>query len=102
MEKRLLLLFVIACIIAGCKKNDDHLFQQSPDERINAAIGSYQSKLVGAENGWKALITVNGGNGGIYSFYFKFNDQNRVKMVSDFDSASAVTMAESSFRIKAE
>jgi hypothetical protein len=102
MEKRLLFLFVIVSIFTACNKNDDHLFQQSPDERLNAAISSYQSKLTSAEYGWKALITVNGGNGGVYSFYFKFNDQNRVMMLSDFDSASAVTKQESSFRIKAE
>jgi len=36
-----------------------------------------------------------------YSFYFKFNNANRVVMLSDFDSLSAVTPKESSYRLKA-
>jgi hypothetical protein len=39
--------------------------------------------------------------GGAYSFYFKFNETNRVVMYSDFDAASAGTPRESSYRLKA-
>lgn len=102
MKRIFFLVFIIGFIFSACKKNDDYVFKQSPDERINAAIASYQSKLTTADNGWKALITVNGGNGATFSFYFKFSDQNRVKMFSDFDSTSAVTIQESSYRLKAE
>ena len=100
MTRILATLFVVF-IFASCKKSNDYVFDQSPDERINAALASYNSKLTTAENGWKATITVNNGNGATYSFYFKFNPDNRVKMFSDFDSTSAVTLQESSYRLKA-
>jgi hypothetical protein len=102
MRKTLLRLLILSFIFSACKKNNDFVFNQSPDERINEALASYQSKLSDAENGWKALITTDSGKGGTYSFYFKFDNENRVKMVSDFDSTSAVTLQETSYRLKAE
>jgi len=102
MKKIVLLLGVISISFSACKKNYDHAFNQSPDERINTAIASYESALIGAANGWKALIKTDSGKGSTFSFYFKFLPNNRVRMFSDFDSASAVTLQETSYRIKAE
>jgi hypothetical protein len=102
MKKGLLLVIIISSIFAACKKSNDYVFKQSPDDRINAALASYQSTLAGATNGWKAFITVRGDSGGTYGFYFKFTNENRVNMFSDFDSTSAVTRQETSYRLKAE
>ena len=102
MKKVFLPLVIVAVVFSACKKNYDHVFDQSPDERINAAINSYTSTLTGAANGWKAFIKTDSGKGSTYSFYFKFSTDNRVKMFSDFDSASAVTSQESSYRLKAQ
>ena len=102
MKKVFLPLVIVAVVFSACKKNYDHVFDQSPDERINAAINSYTSTLTGAANGWKAFIKTDSGKGSTYSFYFKFSADNRVKMFSDFDSASAVTSQESSYRLKAQ
>ena len=98
--KQIILVLVLASVIfSGCKKDDDTVFDQSPDVRLNDALTKYQSELSGAQFGWKALLFPQGG--GAYFFYIKFNDANRVQMVSDFDSASAVTVKESSYRLKA-
>lgn len=87
-------------IVASCKKVDDSsVFTQSADQRLNAALAKDQAKLSGAQYGWKAVVRTNAG--GNFTFYFTFNDSNRVKMLSSFDSASAVTLKESSFRLKA-
>lgn len=102
MKRAILSVIIIAIFLPACKKQNDNLFNQSPDQRINAALASYQSTLAGAENGWKGFITVNGDSGATYSFYFKFSNDNRVKMVSDFDTTSSVTLQESSYRLKAE
>jgi hypothetical protein len=102
MKKVLLFCIPVMTIFFACKKDNDYAFDKSPDERLNEALASYQSKLSGAENGWKAFVTVDSGRGGTYGFYFKFNDQNRVTMVSDFDSTSAATPKESSYRLKAQ
>ena len=102
MNKVLILIFLIAAGLSSCQKESDKpLFNESPDERLNETLTAYQTQLSGAENGWKALITTDSGKGATYSFYFKFNNENRVVMVSDFDSASAVTPKESSYRLKA-
>lgn len=95
----LLFLFLLLVTFASCKKEDDPAFDQSPDERINAALSKYQSTLTGAQNGWIAVVQPRGG--GAYSFYFRFNDANRVTMYSDFDTESSVTPRESSYRLKA-
>lgn len=86
-------------IFSACKKNEDHVFTETPDERLNKALQNYQSQLSGSASGWNAVVYPKGG--GAYFFYLKFNDANRVQMVSDFDSASAVTLKESSYRLKA-
>jgi len=101
MKKFLIACFVVTAVIASCKKEDKSVFDKSPDERIKEALDGYQAQLSGAENGWKGLIRVDSGRGATYSFYFKFNNENRVMMLSDFDSLSAVTLKESSYRLKA-
>lgn len=95
------LFFLVVFLVAfvSCKKEEDTAFDQSPDERINATISEYKSTLTGAPNGWIAVVQPSGG--GAYSFYFRFNDANRVTMYSDFDAESAVTPRESSYRLKA-
>lgn len=89
----------LLAVFAACKKDDDTVFDQSPDERINATLTKYQTLLTGAPYGWKGVVQPAGG--GAYSFYFKFNNENRVVMYSDFDSSTAVTPRESSYRLKA-
>ncbi|MCW3088954.1 MAG: hypothetical protein JWP81_23 [Ferruginibacter sp.] len=101
MKKALVIVFMIAAVISSCKKDDKSVFDKTADERLNDKIAAYQSQLSGAQNGWKGLIKVDSGKGAYYSFYFKFNDANRVVMLSDFDSTSAVTPKESSYRLKA-
>ncbi|MEJ7829151.1 MAG: DUF4302 domain-containing protein, partial [Segetibacter sp.] len=101
MKKIIIIILSITCTFAACKKDDKSLFEQSPDQRLNQTLEAYKSQLSGAVNGWKGLITVDSGKGNTYSFYFKFNPTNRVTMYADFDSATAVTSMESSYRIKA-
>jgi len=99
--KRKYLSYLLLMVVAGlwsCK-SEDSVFEQTADERLNASLASYQKQLVDAQYGWKGAIYP--ATGGVYSFYFKFNDQNRVVMYSDFDKTSAVTAKESSYRLKA-
>jgi len=100
MKKYLILVSALVITIASCRKVDDSsVFDKSADQRLTAALNAYQSKLSGEKNGWKGMLTTR--TGGIYTFYFQFNDSNRVKMLSSFDSLSAVTIKESSYRLKA-
>ena len=101
MKKGFLYILIVLAAVTSCQKEDDPVFDQSPDERINEALAVYQSELVDAPYGWKAIVIPAGAQGGVFSFYFRFNDSNRVEMFSDFDSLSAVTVKESSYRLKA-
>jgi hypothetical protein len=91
-------LFILFAL-ASCTKEEAPAFEQSPDERINETLSKYQALLTEAPYGWKGIVHPTGG--GAYSFYFKFDNANRVVMYADFDSASAVTPRESSYRLKA-
>ena len=100
MKKFLAFFLGLTVLLSACKKDNNYIFDKSPDERINESIAKYEALLTGAANGWNAHITVDNGQGPTYSFYFKFNKDNRVKMVSDFDTTSSVTVQESSYRIR--
>lgn len=98
MKKITLVSFFVAAFLWACKK-DDQVFDKSPDERINEALAKYQAALVGSPTGWKATVTP--GFGGVYHYYFQFNNENRVSMFADFDTATAKNKKESSYRLKA-
>lgn len=100
MKKYFVGLSLVLLALSSCKKIDDSsVFDKSLDQRLNEKMGGYQSTLVGAPNGWKAVIYTQAGI--LYSFYFKFTDSNRVQMLANIDSTSAVTLRESSWRLKA-
>ena len=101
MKKYVFIILIISAYLASCKKEDKSVFDKSPDERLTETLAAYQTQLSGAQNGWKGLIQVDSGKGATYSFYFKFDNANRVVMLSDFDSLSSVTSKESSYRLKA-
>ncbi len=100
MNKNLLYTFLaIITLVASCRKDDDNAFDKSPDERLNETLQQYQAALSGSPYGWNANLTT--ADGGSYRFYFSFNESNRVEMYSDFDSTTATTIRESSYRLKA-
>ena len=100
MKKICFLLLSVTILFSACKKDDDRIFTESFDERINGSLAKYQAILTSSEYGWKALITTDNGNGGTYAFYMKFNDSNRVTMLSDFDPSFAVTPKASGYRLR--
>ena len=94
----IIFLFVML-IFAACKKEDNNVFNESPDQRINEALQKYESALTGSPSGWNATIKT--GSGGIYHFHFRFNTSNRVFMYADINLETASTARESSYRLKA-
>jgi hypothetical protein len=100
---RKITIYIIAAAIgfSGCNKKSDNAFSESSDERLNETLAAYQKALTGSQYGWKGYIYPAGLKGGVVGFYFKFSENNRVEMFSDFDSASAVTPMTASYRLKA-
>lgn len=101
MKKTGYYIFGLLLLLAACRKDTTHPFDESPDQRLNEVLAKYQSALSGASYGWKGLVYPAGLPGTVFSFYFKFNDSNRVQMFADLSPTSAVTMQESSYRLKA-
>lgn len=99
MNKNILYFLLAITLVASCRKDDDYVFDKSPDERLNETLAGYQKALTSSPYGWNGNITT--GEGGTYRFFFSFNDSNRVEMYSDFDSTTATILKESSYRLKA-
>ncbi|HTL09785.1 MAG TPA: DUF4302 domain-containing protein, partial [Chitinophagaceae bacterium] len=96
---------------AGCKKEfDDKINGETPDQRIAAAMATYQDKLVKAPYGWIMLETTTGTafNQGVsesgpvatFAYYMEFAANNKVSMFSDFDTSMAAVPKVSDFRLK--
>jgi hypothetical protein len=99
MKKLALYILAAVSFLASCRKYDDHVFDKSPDERINETLSQYQSVIAGATDGWNGTIVT--GDGSYFKFHFRFNNDNRVVMFSDYSSETATTGRESSYRLKA-
>ncbi|WP_374165209.1 DUF4302 domain-containing protein [Arcticibacter sp. MXS-1] len=100
MKKFSIYILILTWAFASCKKdNNDTLFGERADQRLNEAITKYGEQLAGAQYGWKAFLSTTQGES--FGFYFQFNNSNRVKMYSDFDGEFAVSSFESSYRLKA-
>lgn len=98
MKKIPLYILSLILLLTSCKK-DEPIFNQTPDERLNKALNDYQTALVNSATGWKATLIP--GSGGIFHFYFRFNNENRVFMFSDMDTLTSKYQKESSYRLKA-
>jgi hypothetical protein len=94
------MLSMVACYEVN---NDKYLLGASPDERLEAQIKEYKDVLVGSPYGWLVAVgTKNlGAKGGAYRLWMKFYPNDRVRMCMDLDNASATTVVESSYRIRA-
>ena len=91
-------LLVLLGFTAGCKKDEDPIFDD-PDTRVAAALAENQAQLLSAPNGWKATIYPIGGKG--FTYYLKFSADGKVNMLSDFNSTTTTALNESTYRLKA-
>lgn len=97
--KNILLCLLFLITLFACRKEEDPVFDKDVDERLNETLAQYQAVITGAPDGWTATLATTLGN--TYSFYFRFNDSNRVVMYSDFDTVTSSVPRESSYRLKA-
>lgn len=91
----LLLLFVVT----GCKKDRDVAPGERPEERMAFALTELRENLLSAPYGWNAYMTTAQGNG--FSFYFDFDENDRVISLSDFDEETSSIPFESGYRLRA-
>ena len=93
----------ISCLLLlisiGCDRNYETIFEESPDARARAVLEQYQEILTSAPNGWKASLYT--GTGAGYFFYFDFNGDGTVAMLSDFNQEAAGDIMEGEWMLKA-
>ncbi|MBT1703791.1 DUF4302 domain-containing protein [Chryseosolibacter indicus] len=96
----LFLIAVLALVLNACDSNDyETIFKETPDERLKATITQYKSLLTGASYGWKATLYTGIGTG--YFYYFDFDEDGNVTMLSDFNVTSAGELMQSTWTVKA-
>ena len=111
MKKLSFYIIAVIALTTGCTKTYDDTINGVPaDERISNSLTILQNKLTKAPNGWIMIETTTGTafNQGVsetgpvatFSYFVEFNDSNKVKMFSDFDTSMAVVPKTSDFRIK--
>ncbi|HEY5745116.1 MAG TPA: DUF4302 domain-containing protein [Chryseolinea sp.] len=94
-----LLLCLFALLLAtSCDRNYEAIFAETPDERAQAVLDQYNTLLMGAPNGWKASLYT--GTGAGYFYYFDFNAEGHVTMLSDFNEETAGEPMETTWTLK--
>ncbi len=101
--KRLILFSVIAGLYSCTISRVDE-FDESPDKRLSDYINETQSDLTSAQSGW--IMAVNTQTSGGFNFWLKFNNNNRVNILSDMDytisgsGSTSTVQNESSYILK--
>lgn len=95
--------FVFAAGLAmglfSCDNDYDPVFDETPDQRVSAALREYDALLTGAPYGWKATLST--GAGLSYFYHFTFGDDGTVSMISDFSEATAGGAGSGTWTLKA-
>lgn len=105
MKNRYILILIILLFSSSCVKDNNDLFEKSPDERLSEKISEYNNILTEAPNGW--IMTIETKVDGVYRLWVKFKADNRVDMLCDMDAtwatkdATSSIIKESSYKIKA-
>ncbi|UII35027.1 DUF4302 domain-containing protein [Fulvivirga ulvae] len=86
-------------LFIACDEEYDTVFEERPDERLQSRLDEYQQLLVNAPHGWLAGLKT--GTGRSYFYYFNFNLDGTVVMVSDFDETTAGTPGTGTWTLKA-
>lgn len=99
MKKSLIFFFGILALFSSCKNDDDTVFDQSSDTRINAKIKEYSDLLTGATDGWKATYDPQKDVCGAWKFLIKFKSDGTLTMLSDYDDNSSANAMSSKYAI---
>ncbi|TAJ13961.1 DUF4302 domain-containing protein [Marinilabiliaceae bacterium JC017] len=83
MRNLIYIILGAALFFSACQEDDDHIFDQSSDARLNEQLKEYSDILVSAEHGWKTDYYPNPELLGGYSFVMKYNNDGTVETVWD-------------------
>lgn len=104
MKRKYIGILLSGLLALSCSPDIDHVFNESPDERMEAALAEYNQIITSSENGW--VLSMQTLLDGGYNFWVKFTSDNRVKMLCDADATTtelgdcSTYQWESSWRLK--
>ena len=87
MKKLLYMLTGFALMFSSCDNEEDRIFDQAADTRINEAMQGYQDLLLSAENGWKTNYYPKADLLGGFTFLFEFNGDGTVETAWDINES---------------
>lgn len=106
MKRILYLLMIVSGILAqSCTSDEDDVFDQSPAERMSAALTEYKAVLTGAPNGWvMEYYPEQDRSLGGYTYLCSFNSSGEVTFASEIvtDNYGAGETANSLYKLIAD
>lgn len=83
MKKIYILFVLLAWGLVACQ-DDDSVFEDSSSVRVNRVMEECEAMLKQAEHGWRMVYVPNPTKHGGFNVLMKFEDNSRVKMLTDF------------------
>lgn len=94
----LIITIIIVALFVSCDSEYETVFPDSVDERVRLDLLEHEALLKDAQHGWRAMLYTGAGPG--FFYYFDFNDDGKVTMVSDFNATTAGEPTVTSWRLK--
>ncbi len=83
--KKIPYILTILLLVLSCTPVNNEVFDDPAHERLEALYSEYNQILLAAQNGWKMQYFPDTSRVGGYNILFKFEDDMRVTMLSDFN-----------------
>ncbi len=103
--KKIIYSLLMILAVASCVDQDSLIYEQKPDERIQAVLDEYNEIIRSSKNGW-LLALETGAKGGV-NHWVNFTGENTCEMLSDAENISstkfpntATVVSPSSWRLK--
>ncbi|MDQ8004633.1 MAG: DUF4302 domain-containing protein [Pedobacter sp.] len=100
MKKNLIYAVILLLGFTACRKTEvEEAFYASSEKRMQDTLEFIRKQLTSAPHGWKGGLTT--GLKGGFGFYFNFDADQNVDMLSDYSTASGNDVKKSTYRVSA-
>jgi hypothetical protein len=98
MKKNLIYAVMLLLGFTACRKTVvENAFYAQPEQRMADTLNFIRKALTDAEYGWKGGFET--GSKGGFGFYFQFDKDQNVTMLSDYSTASGTDLKKSTYRV---